>query len=172
MEPGRLQIYTGDGKGKTTAAFGLALRACGAGWRVFIAQFVKGQHYSELDALQRLQDCITIRQYGRECFIHHQPEAEDIRVAQEGWHEVKSVIAANTYRLVILDELAIALYYKLISLDEVMEMIRHKPEAMELVITGRKMPAELMEQADLITEMKEIRHYYQQGIQARKGIEF
>lgn len=167
-----IHIYTGDGKGKTTAAMGLALRACGAGWKIFIAQFVKGKPYSELEAFRHLSEWITVRQYGRECFIHHTPTPEDIQVARHGWEEVKLIIHEGKYRLVILDELTIAIYYQLISLPEVIEVIRNKPQLLELVITGRKMPPELIDYADLITEMKEIKHYYQQGISARLGIEF
>ncbi len=172
MEKGYIQIYTGNGKGKTTAALGLALRACGHGMSVFIAQFVKGMKYGELDALQRFSDNITIKQYGRDCFIHKEPEDEDRRVAKQGWQEVQEVVSSNGADILILDELGIAIYYGLITIEEVLELISKKPVEMEIVITGRKVPEELFEVADLVTEMREIKHYYQQNVSAREGIEF
>ncbi len=120
---GYVQVYTGDGKGKTTAAIGLAIRAVGAGWKVFIAQFVKGMKYAELDALQKYAGQITIKQYGRDCFIHKEPEKEDIDAARAGYNEVKNILASGEYRLVILDEANIATYYKLFSVDELLELI-------------------------------------------------
>ena len=172
MEQGKVQIYTGDGKGKTTAALGLALRACGSGLRVYIAQFAKGMHYGELDALARLEDRVTIRQFGRECFIRNQPTTEDVHVAREGWTEVQRVMTSGAFDLLILDEIGIAIHYALISLEEVRELIGQRPPGMELVLTGRKIPPELFELADLVTEMREIKHYYRQGVPARRGIEF
>ncbi|MBN1837456.1 MAG: cob(I)yrinic acid a,c-diamide adenosyltransferase [Spirochaetales bacterium] len=172
MEQGKVQIYTGDGKGKTTAALGLALRACGSGLHVYIAQFAKGMHYGELDALARFADLITIRQFGRACFIHNQPTDEDRRVAREGWAEVQRVIEGQTPDLLVLDEIGIAIYYGLVSEEEVRELIRRRPAGMELVLTGRKVPAGLFELADLVTEMREIKHYYREGLLARRGIEF
>lgn len=169
---GYIQVYTGDGKGKTTAAVGLAIRAAGAGLRVFIAQFVKGMHYGELDALERLRDRVTIRQFGRDCFIRNEPTAEDVRLAREGWAEVQRVMRQEPPDLLILDEIGIALHYRLVSLEEVRELIRQRPAGMELVLTGRKVPQELCELADLVTEMREIKHYYREGVPARKGIEF
>lgn len=172
MEHGYIQIYTGDGKGKTTAALGLALRAAGAGLSVFIAQFVKGQKYSELNSISRFNEEITLRQYGRTCFIHQQPQPEDFQAARAGWDEVTKLIHNNAPDLLILDELNIALYYQLLNLEEIIVFLKNKPLGLEIVITGRKMPEELLSLADLVTEMKEIRHYYQQGVEARKGIEF
>jgi len=172
MEQGKVQIYTGDGKGKTTAALGLALRACGSGFRVYIAQFAKGMHYGELDALERLRDRVTIRQFGRDCFIRNEPTAEDIRLAREGWAEVGAVMAEGRADLLILDEIGIALHYGLVSLEEVRGLIQRRPAGMELILTGRKVPQELYELADLVTEMREIKHYYRDGVQARRGIEF
>jgi cob(I)alamin adenosyltransferase len=168
---GYLQVYTGDGKGKTTAALGLALRAAGAGLRVYIAQFVKGMHYSELDALDRYADRITLKQYGRECFIEKEPEEEDIQAARQGLEEVKGILASGDYQMVILDEANIATHYNLFSPDELIEVVRSKPEAVELVITGRNADPKVVALADLVTEMKEIKHYYNRGVQARPGIE-
>ncbi len=167
---GCIHLYTGNGKGKTTAAIGLAIRAVGAGKKVFIGQFAKGMHYSELDALKRFPE-IVVRQYGLECFIKQKPTEKDIRAAQEGFKEAVAVIKENKYDVVILDEVCIALYYKLFDIDELIPVLRNKPESMEIVMTGRKASKELYEIADLITEMREIKHYYNEGVQARKGIE-
>lgn len=168
---GYVQVYTGNGKGKTTAALGLGLRAAGAGLRVYVAQFVKGMKYSELDILEKLSDSITIRQYGRDCFIFKKPEEEDIRAAREGLKEVKEVMCSGKYDVIVLDEANIATYYNLFSVDDLLDFIRSKPEDIELVITGRMADPMVIEEADLVTEMKEIKHYYQKGIQARDGIE-
>ena len=168
---GYVQVYTGDGKGKTTAAFGLALRAAGAGLKVYIAQFVKGMKYSELDAMEKLSDSITIKQYGRDCFIFREPEKEDIQAAREGLQEVKAIMCSGKYQMIILDEANIATYYNLFSVDDLLDFIKVKPEGVELVITGRKADPRIMERADLVTEMKEIKHYYQKGVEARSGIE-
>jgi cob(I)alamin adenosyltransferase len=172
MEQGLVQIYTGNGKGKTTAALGLSLRAAGRGLKVFIAQFVKGMYYGELKALECFAPQITLKQYGRKCFIRDEPEEEDVRLARAGWREVQDILKKEKCDLLILDELGIALHYRLISLEEVQELIRSKPKGVELVLTGRKMPEALFEQADLVTEMREIKHYYNVGVQAREGIEF
>ena len=171
LSKGYVQVYTGDGKGKTTAAFGLALRAVGAGLRVFIAQFVKGMHYSELDALKRFGDEITIRQYGRDCFIHKDPTDEDIACARAGLEEVGRAIASGEYQLVILDEANIATYYRLFSVEELLDVVNGRPDDVEIVITGRKADPRVIEAADLVTEMREVRHYYASGVEAREGIE-
>jgi cob(I)alamin adenosyltransferase len=172
MKQGLVQIYTGNGKGKTTAALGLSLRAAGRGLKVFIAQFVKGMFYGELEALKRFAPQITLHQYGRKCFIRDEPTEEDVRLAREGWQEIRDVLKSAKYDLLILDEIGIAIHYRLISLEEVEELLRSKPDSVELVLTGRKIPEALYEQADLVTEMREIKHYYNAGVQARKGIEF
>lgn len=172
MEKGLVQIYTGNGKGKTTAALGLSLRAAGRGLKVFIAQFVKGMFYGELEALERFAPQITLRQYGRKCFIRDEPTEEDVRLAREGWQEVQDVLKSGKFDLLILDEIGIAIHYRLISLEEMEELLRTRPDGVELVLTGRKIPEALYEQADLVTEMREIKHYYSAGVQARKGIEF
>jgi cob(I)alamin adenosyltransferase len=168
---GFVQVYTGNGKGKTTAALGLALRAAGAGYKVFIAQFVKGMRYSELNALERFSDLITLKRYGRDCFICRQPEAEDVRLAKQGLAEVKILIATNTYALVILDEANIGTYYDLFSVDELLDVIDKKHETVELVITGRYADPRILAKADLVTEMREVKHYFAEGVDARKGIE-
>jgi cob(I)alamin adenosyltransferase len=172
MKQGLVQIYTGDGKGKTTAALGLALRAAGRGLTVFIGQFAKGMFYGELEALKRFAPQITLHQYGRKCFIHDEPAEEDVRLARDGWREVQEVLDRADYDLLILDEIGIALHYRLVCLHELRELIRGKPESVELILTGRKIPQELYGEADLVTEMREIKHYYNAGVRARKGIEY
>lgn len=171
MSKGYIQVYTGNGKGKTTAALGLALRAIGAGKKVFIGQFVKGMHYSELDAIRNNLKDIEIKQYGLDCFIVNEPEEKDIIAANKGLDEMKNVILSGRYDLVVMDELNIALYYKLFDVKEVLDILKRKPDHTEIVITGRYAPEPIIEIADLVTEMKEIKHYYRQGVEARKGIE-
>jgi cob(I)alamin adenosyltransferase len=168
---GYIHLYTGNGKGKTTAAIGLAVRAVGAGKKVFIGQFVKGMHYAELESLKRFPE-IVIRQYGLDCFIKNKPTQKDIDAARNGLSEVKSIIEKNMFDMVILDEVCIALYYKLFGTDEVLALLKGKPTEMEIILTGRYALEEIIEAADLVTEMKEIKHYYNNGIEARKGIEY
>ncbi len=168
---GYVQVYTGDGKGKTTAALGLAVRAAGAGLRVYVAQFVKGMKYSELVTLEKLSEYITVKQYGRDCFIKKSPQKEDIQAAQAGLKEVGEIMCSGKYQVIILDEANIATHYNLFSVEDLLDFIRSKPEDVELVITGRRADPRILEEADLVTEMKEIKHYYRNGIQARDGIE-
>ena len=168
---GYVQVYTGNGKGKTTAALGLALRAAGAGLSVFIAQFAKGGQYSELKALARFEDFITLRQFGAGCFISGKPVQADIDAARQGLAAVKKAVASGSYDVVILDEANIAAYYNLISPDELVELIESRPEHIELIITGRHAHDRVLAHADLVTDMHEVKHYYTSGVQARDGIE-
>jgi len=168
---GYVQVYTGDGKGKTTAAIGLAVRAVGAGLRVFIGQFVKGMEYSELKALERFAPQLLVRQYGRKSFVHNKPTDEDFRLAREGYEDIRRAINSQQYDLVVLDEANIAVYFSLLTVEDLLALIDGKPDAVELVFTGRKADPRLLERADLVTEMKEVKHYYQKGIVARDGIE-
>ena len=168
---GYVQVYTGNGKGKTTAALGLALRAVGAGFRVFIAQFLKGMEYSELRSIEKYSNLITLRQYGTDCFIQGEPGDEDFRLTRLGFEESKEAMLSGKYQLVILDEANIAVHFGLLKVEDLMDLIRIKPEGLELVITGRYARPEILEKADLVTEMKEIKHYYTSGILARTGIE-
>lgn len=168
---GQVHLYTGNGKGKTTAAIGLAMRSVGAGRKVFIGQFVKGMHYSELDSLKRIPE-IDVQQFGLDCFIKNEPTAKDIEAAQVGFAIVQKMIMSNQYSLVILDELCIAIHYKLISIEDVISFIKQRPSNIEIVITGRYAHEKLFDLADLVTEMKEVKHYYNSGIEARKGIEY
>lgn len=168
---GYVQVYTGDGKGKTTAAIGLAVRAAGAGLKVYIAQFIKGMEYSELNSLKILSNNIVLKQYGRDCFIKQAPDKQDIRLAREGLKEVHDIMISSIYNLIILDEANIATYFKLFHVDDLLKLIHEKPADVELIITGRRADPRIIAEADLVTEMVEIKHYYQRGEQARKGIE-
>ena len=168
---GYVQVYTGNGKGKTTAALGLAVRALGAGKKVYIGQFAKSKHYSELETINTLLKNITIRQYGMGCFIFEKPKEEDILAAQAGLKEIIRILESDEYDVIILDEANIAVYYNLISVNELIDAIGKRNEQTEIIITGRYATQEIMDFADLVTEMKEVKHYYQQGVQARVGIE-
>ena len=167
---GYIQIYTGNGKGKTTCALGLSLRAGCAGQKVFFGQFVKGMKYSELDAIKYLPG-FKMKQYGRDCFIFNKPSQEDIDIAKEGLKEIENILKSEEYDIVVLDELNIAIYYNLVSLEEVIDILKNKNEKIEVIITGRYAREELINLADLVTEMKEVKHYYKKGVEARVGIE-
>lgn len=168
---GYVQVYTGNGKGKTTAAIGLAIRAAGAGLKVLFTQFVKGMKYSEIDALERFYDKITIKQFGQGCFIVREASPLDIECAQQGLRDVREDLSDGKYDLVILDEACIALFYKLFTVDELIDAVKQRAEHVEVVITGRYAPDELIEYADLVTEMRDVKHYYKKGVDARDGIE-
>jgi cob(I)alamin adenosyltransferase len=168
---GCCQVYTGNGKGKTTAALGLALRASGADIRVYIAQFIKGMEYSELKALRRFSELITVEQFGRGCFILGPPQQEDITLAAKGIVRVREILRDPTYGMVILDEANVAEHLGLIDIETLLDLIDNRPEEVELVLTGRYADKRIIEKADLVTEMVEVKHYYKNGTVARKGIE-
>ncbi len=168
---GYVQVYTGNGKGKTTAALGQSIRAVGAGFKVFIGQFAKGKTYSELESLKRFSDQIVVKQYGTGRFIRNNPDEEDIRVARAGLEEIRQVSGSGEYNLVIMDEANIAIHYNLFSMVELLEVVNNRHKSVELIITGRYAQAEILEKADLVTEMKDVKHYYQDGVAARIGIE-
>lgn len=163
-------IYTGEGKGKTTAALGQALRALGAGKNVHMIQFVKGMAYSEISVIESLEG-FTYELLGQDCFITKKPLEDDILRAAIGLKKAASFLEKESYDMLILDELHIAIYLGLVELHEAIKVIE-KARSTELITTGRYAPLELIERADLVTEMREIKHYYTQGIEARKGIEF
>ncbi|MGD9348393.1 MAG: cob(I)yrinic acid a,c-diamide adenosyltransferase [Desulfobacterales bacterium] len=168
---GYIHVYTGNGKGKTTAALGLAIRAAGAGLKVYIAQFVKSGEYSEIKGLKSLADKITVEQFGCGRFIKGQPSVEDVKAANRGLEAVKSVLAGGEHAVVILDEATVAVSLGLLSEEALIEMLASKPEDVEIIITGRGATPNIMALADLVTEMTEIKHYFQKGVQARLGIE-
>ena len=166
-----IQVYTGCGKGKTTAALGLALRAAGAGLKVYIGQFIKGELYSELKALKKIRN-IKVEQFGRGCFIKRKVSEIDRELAKVGLRKIKVIIRKKKFNVIILDELNTALYLNLISLKEIVELIKQTPKNIELVLTGRYAKSDIIRLADLVSEIKEIKHYYKKGVKARRGIEF
>ncbi|TAL22325.1 MAG: cob(I)yrinic acid a,c-diamide adenosyltransferase [Nitrospirae bacterium] len=172
MRKGYIHIYTGNSKGKTTAALGLALRAMGAGLRVFVGQFIKKRICSEHKALERFRDLITVRQYGTGFIMGKKPASSAIAAAKKGFADVKKALSSGQYDMVILDEINIAVHYGLLSTNDVLKLFEKKPPAVELIITGRYADKKLIKKADLVTEMREIKHYFKQGVKARKGIEY
>jgi cob(I)alamin adenosyltransferase len=172
LEKGYIHIYTGPGKGKTTAALGLGLRALGAGLKVHMIQFMKGRKYSELNSLEKLLN-FSYTQFGRDEFVNKEKPAQvDIDLAQKGFAHAKDIIKKSKYDMVILDEINVAVDFNLIALDDVLKLVEEKPEKLELVLTGRYAHPEIVRLADYVTEMLEINHPYQQGVEARKGVDF
>lgn len=170
MERGYIEVYTGNGKGKTTAALGLALRALCTGFNVYIGQFVKGQNYSELKAPQVFEN-LTMEQYGEPTFIVGNPSKKDMEGAREGFKKAYDAVTSGKYDLVILDEINIAILFDLIPVNQVIDMLDKKCMKTEVVLTGRYAQEAIIEKADLVTEMKEIKHYFNKGVKARHGIE-
>ncbi|MFH1594208.1 MAG: cob(I)yrinic acid a,c-diamide adenosyltransferase [Candidatus Omnitrophota bacterium] len=168
---GLVQVYTGNGKGKTTAAIGLAIRASGAGLKVYIMQFIKAKIYSEIKALALL-DNITVEQCGLGCFIRGKPKKSDLEAAKRGLEKARRRVVSGKFDVIILDEINIALSLGLIRERDAKGLINAKPKYAEMVLTGRYCPKSLIERADLVTEMRELKHPYQRGIKARRGIEF
>jgi cob(I)alamin adenosyltransferase len=173
MEKGLIQVYTGNGKGKTTAALGLALRAVGHGMKVLIVQFMKGNtNYGEMESARRLSPHLTVIRTGRETFVSKSnPDPADIQFAQEGFNLAREAIEKREVDILILDEINMAVDFGLIPLSDLLELIDSKPGTMELILTGRNAKPEILEKADLVTEMMERKHYFVKGIKARKGIE-
>jgi cob(I)alamin adenosyltransferase len=172
MNKGYIQVYTGNGKGKTTAALGLAVRAAGAGLKIFIAQFLKGRKYSELCALKKMKKNIIVKQYGTKNFVIEFPLKKDINNAKRGLLESTQAINSGKFDLVVLDEVFHAINLKLIQLEDVVQLLQNKPEKVEIVLTGRNAPEKIVKIADLATEMQEIKHYFTLGVKARPGIEY
>ncbi len=172
MERGYVQIYTGKGKGKTTAALGIITRAVGNNFKVFFCQFMKGTDYGEIKTIEKFET-VTHKRYGRGVFIRKKEfvTEEDKKLARRGYESLKEAIFSEKYDIVIADEIIGTLKFDLISVDEIKFLIENKPESVELILTGRNAPEELIELADLVTEMKEIKHYFRKGVYARKGIE-
>jgi len=172
IEKGFIQVYTGPGKGKTTASLGLALRAAGDGLNVYMIQFMKGRRYSEIDAIESIKN-ITVFQSGRDEFVNKEnPEKIDIDLAKKGLERAREIIKKGKHDLVILDEINVAVDFNLIKEEDVLSLLDEKPEKMEIVLTGRYASKEIMKRADLVSEILEIKHPYQTGITSRKGIDW
>ena len=172
LKQGYIQIYTGNGKGKTTASLGVVLRILGAGGKVYYAQFIKGKTLSsEFKALTKFGDAFSYNAFGLGRFIKKTPAADDIKIAQHGLSECGKALASGEYNLVVMDELNGALNCKLFTLDEIIKTIGLRTSQTELIITGRNAPPKLIELADLVTEMQPVKHYFDQKVPARIGIE-
>lgn len=173
LAQGLIQVYTGDGKGKTTCALGLALRAIGQGLQVYMVQFMKGWDTGEVKAAARLAPDLTLRAFGRPGLVNlGSPAAEDLALAREALELAQTVTQAGEHDLVILDEINVALAYGLVPLEEVLRLLQQRPPWVEVVLTGRQAPPEVVALADLVTEMRPLKHYYEAGVQARRGIEW
>lgn len=173
LKHGFVQIFTGDGKGKSTAAIGQAVRAAGFGLKTYIAQFMKEYPYNELNSLKHLAEWITVEQFCGDEFVYRKelPGSEELEKAGIGLQTARENMLSGEYDLIILDEAIVAIYFKLIKTEDLVGFIKQKPENVEIILTGRYCPEELITIADLVTEMKEVKHYYQKGISSRKGIE-
>lgn len=173
MEIGLVQVYTGEGKGKTTAALGLAMRAAGKGLKVLMVQFLKGRHYGELEAAKCFADRFEVIQSGLDSFVKKgEPSQEDLELAHRGLVLARDAIMSGRYDIVILDEINVAVELGVFKVEEVLPLIDERPTGVELVLTGRYAPNEFCERADIITEMKNVRHCFDKGVPVREGIEF
>lgn len=172
LQKGLIHIYTGNGKGKTTAAIGLGIRAVGEGLKVYMIQFMKGRRYSEIDTLTNVPN-FTVVQFGRDEFVSKEkPEQIDIDLAQKGFSHAKEILSKGVHDVVILDELNVAIDFGLIDLNDVLLLLKKKPGHVELILTGRYASSEIVKKADLVSEILEIKHPYQKGVQSRKGIDW
>ena len=176
LEHGYIQIYTGDGKGKTTASLGLALRALGHGWNVLVIQFTKGDSatcYGEISSASQFLPNLDVVQFGMDRVVYsHNISMNDYKEAKKGWEFAKEAIQSNKYQLIILDEINICTSMNMIKASEVKDVLMNKPESLEIVLTGRDAHPELKAMAHLVTEMKPIKHYFDVGVMARQGIEY
>lgn len=170
---GLVIVITGNGKGKTTSAFGQALRAVGQGYKVFIMQFMKGRDYGEFVAAKKYLPRLTVRRSGLDSFVmRDKPAPVDIELARQGFELAKKAIASGKYNMVILDEINVAIDFNLIPLEEMIRLIKNKPSGLDLVLTGRYAAKEIIKLADTVSEVKEIKHHYTAGIKDRAGIEY
>jgi cob(I)alamin adenosyltransferase len=174
-QPGKglVIVITGNGKGKTTSAFGQALRAIGHGYKVFVVQFMKGRKYGEFKAAKKYLPDLTVRLAGLDSFVmRDNPAAIDIELAQKGLELARKAIKSGKYDMIILDEINVALDFKLVDLREVIELIESKPAGVDLILTGRYAPPQILKLADTVSEIKEVKHHYASGIKNRAGIEY
>jgi cob(I)alamin adenosyltransferase len=170
---GLVIVITGNGKGKTTSAFGQAMRAVGQGYRVYIMQFMKGRQYGESVAAEKYLPRLTVRHSGLDSFVMRgSPAPVDIELARKGFESAKKAIASGRYDMVILDEINVAVDFKLIELADLMDLIRQKPPGLDLILTGRYAAKEVLRLADTVSEIKDIKHHYAAGIKGRAGIEY
>ncbi len=170
LDKGYVQVYTGNGKGKTSASIGVSLRMLCNGGKVFMGEFMKGQGSSEMKAMDKFPN-YTVEQFGLPKFVMDKASDEDIANAKKGFERIQKVLLSGEYDLVVFDEINSTIYYEMIDPEEVIELLKQKPERTEVILTGRNAHEKIIEFADLVTEMREIKHYYRQGVMARKGIE-
>lgn len=168
---GMVQVYTGEGKGKTTAAIGQAVRALGHGQKVFVVQFLKGRPSGEVRVLEGLER-VTIERFGSPGFVFGRPTAEDIELAKRGFERAQEVVLSGKYDLVILDEINLLINYNMLDVEQVVGLIKEKPRRVELILTGRGAHQKVVEAADLVSEIRAVKHYYREGIGARPGVEY
>lgn len=166
-----IHVYTGNGKGKTTAALGLAIRAAGSGLKVYIGQFLKGKNCSEITALKKFSN-IKIEKFGTGCFIKKVPAKKDKEAAKKGLDKIEKIIVREKYDMVIMDEVNVALSLGLLDVCRLIRILKLAPKKTELILTGRNADRQIIKAADLASEIKEVKHYYNKGLKARKGIEF
>jgi cob(I)alamin adenosyltransferase len=175
VHKGLIIVHTGPGKGKTTAAMGTALRAVGNGMKVLMLQFLKGSwHYGELDAVKHFGDNFVMKQMGRG-FVKvggAEPDPEDIRLVEQAWNEAEHAIMSGGWDLVILDEINYAISYRMLDAAKVVETLQHKPEQVHVILTGRNAHPTIIELADTVTEMRQVKHAYEKGVLAQRGIEY
>jgi len=171
MEKGYVQVYTGNGKGKTTAMLGLALRAYGAGLKIYIGQFIKNMEYNEVKFINKYLPNIDFEQYGAGCIFARDITYNDINSAKNGLSRVREAVFSEKYDIVMLDEINIAIHYGLVSVEDILDLINRKPPHVELVLTGRNAAKEVIAAADLVSEVSAVKHYYEQGVLAREGVE-
>lgn len=173
LNEGFVQVYTGNGKGKTTAAVGLAIRAAGAGLKTYFLQLMKEYPYSEIAVLKEFEGTIDVLQCGNDEFVYRKepPPVEEVEKMKTALEKAKQKMKCGEYDIIILDEVLVSIYFGLVQTSKIIEFIEAKPEKVELILTGRYCPAEITERADLVTDMKEIKHYFAKGVLARKGIE-
>ena len=171
MNIGLTHVYTGNGKGKTTAMLGLAMRAVGAGMRVYIGQFLKDKAYSEMLAVKDMVPAIVSEQYGEGFVIGGGAKQSDLENAESGMKKATNAMLSGDFDMVALDEVLVAVHLGLISIDALLEFVTKKPPTVELILTGRYASAQVVAIADLVTDMVEVKHYYNAGVPARKGIE-
>ena len=173
LDKGFIQVYTGNGKGKTTAAIGQAVRAAGFRLKTYFVMFMKEFPYNEVKSLEKLEEFITIVQVGKDDFVYNKvpPSDEEKLKIKNALNKAKTKMLSGEYDLIVLDEILVSIYFGLITKEEVIAFINEKPEHVELILTGRYCPQEIIDKADLVTEMKEVKHYYEKGVLARRGIE-
>ncbi len=173
LEKGYIQVYTGNGKGKTTAAIGQSLRAVGNGLRVYFVQFMKNFPYGEVSRLEKMSPNLVLKRYGTDDFVFKKkpPSKALIQEMESGLRETEQKMLNESFDIIVLDEILVSIYFKIFSENRVLKFLKNKPSKTEIILTGRYCPEAIMELADLVTNMTEVKHYYQKGVSARRGIE-